>query len=279
MAPEPAPNEREQRRKAEEQEAEERSAPTPTVVYDAILSEGEDELGRPPGPLAWSGVAAGLSMGFSMITEGLLRRYLPEAEWASLVSKLGYSMGFLVVVLGRQQLVTENTLTVVLPVLSRRSEANIRRLLRLWGVVLLANLVGALAVAWACSKTAVFDAPAKEAFRQVALEGVGAPFGTVLLRGVFAGWMIALMVWLMPGAETARVWVIIFVTYVIALGKFAHVVAGSVDRLYLVWGGDISIGDYLGGFLAPSLIGNVIGGVSLVAALAHVSAAREVNEA
>jgi formate-nitrite transporter family protein len=279
MAPGPLLNEQEERRKAEEQEAEERSAPTPTVVYDAILSEGEDELRRPPGPLAWSGVAAGLSMGFSMITEGLLRRYLPGAEWASLVSKLGYSMGFLVVVLGRQQLFTENTLTVVLPVLSRRSEGNIGRLLRLWGVVLLANLLGALAVAWACSKTAVFDEPAKEAFRQVAMETVGAPFGTVLLRGVFAGWMIALMVWLMPGAETARVWVIIFVTYVIALGKFAHVIAGSVDRLYLVWGGDISIGAYLGGFLAPSLIGNIIGGVSLVAALAHVSAAREANQA
>jgi formate-nitrite transporter family protein len=278
MAPGPLLNEQEERRKAEEKEAEERSAPTPTVVYDAILSEGEDELRRPPGPLAWSGVAAGLSMGFSMITEGLLRRYLPEAEWATLVSKLGYSMGFLVVVLGRQQLFTENTLTVVLPVLSHRSDGSVGRLLRLWGIVLLANLVGALVVAWACSKTAVFDEPAKEAFRQVAMESVGAPFGTVLLRGVFAGWMIALMVWLMPGAETARVWVIIFVTYVIALGKFAHVIAGSVDRLYLVWGGDVSMGSYLGGFLAPSLIGNIIGGVSLVAALAHVSAAREANE-
>jgi formate/nitrite transporter FocA (FNT family) len=277
MAAEPSPNEQEDRRKAEQEEAEQRSAPTPTVVYEAIMSEGEDELARPPGPLAWSGVAAGLSMGFSMITEGLLRRYLPEAEWTSLVAKLGYSMGFLVVVLGREQLFTENTLTVVLPLLSRRGEHTLGRVLRLWGIVLLANLVGALAVAWAASKTAVFDEPAKQAFRQIAMEGVGAPFGTVLLRGVFAGWMIALMVWLMPGADTARVWVIIFVTYVIALGNFAHVIAGSVDRLYLVWGGQISLGAYLAGFLVPALLGNIVGGVSLVAALNHVSAAREAN--
>jgi formate/nitrite transporter FocA (FNT family) len=278
MAPEPPRDEQEERRKAEEQEAEERSAPTPSVVYDAILSEGEDELGRRPGPLAWSGVAAGLSMGFSLITEGLLRRYLPGTEWAPLVAKLGYSMGFLVVVLGRQQLFTENTLTVVLPFLSHRSDASLARVLRLWGIVLFANLVGALAIAWVTARTGVFDAQAKEAFRHVAMQGVGAPFGTVLLRGIFAGWMIALMVWLMPGAETARVWVIIFVTYVIALGNFAHVIAGSVDKLYLVWAGSISVGEYLGGFLVPSLIGNIIGGVSLVAALQHVSAAREVNQ-
>src|SRR3954465_770282 len=277
MAPEPPPNEQEDRRKSEEQEAAGRRAPTPTVVYDAVLSEGEDELRRPPGPLAWSGVAAGLSMGFSMITEGLLRRYLPEAEVASLVSKLGYSMGFLVVVLGRQQLFTENTLTVVLPVLHDHTRGYLRKMTRLWAIVLLSNLAGALVIGWTLGHTAVFDRDLQDVFRQVAQEGMGAPFGTVLLRGVFAGWTIALMVWLMPAAETARIWVVILLTYVIALGGFAHVVAGSVDKLFLVTTGHMSVGDYLGGFLAPSLFGNVIGGVSLVAALNHVAAAPTVQ--
>ena len=96
-----------------------------------------------------------------------------------------------------------------------------------------------------------------------------------MIRGVFAGWLIALMVWLMPGADPARVAVIVIVTYVIALGDFAHVVAGSVDKLFLVTTGQLSLGAYLGGFLAPSLVGNIVGGVSLVAALNHGAAGRE----
>jgi formate/nitrite transporter FocA (FNT family) len=258
---------------AEQEEAEQRSAPTPSVVWQAVYAEGRDELQRGPKQLAWSALAAGLSMGFSLIGEGLLRRYLPAAEWRPLVSKLGYAMGFLVVVLGRQQLFTENTLTVMLPLLHHKTWREVAKVLRLWAVVFAGNLVGALAVGWVLGHTAVFDERVQQTFAAVAMEGSGAAFGTVLLRGVFAGWLIALMVWLMPGAETARIWIIILVTYLIALGGFAHVIAGSVDKLFLVTTGQMSLGTYLGGFLAPSFVGNVIGGVSLVAALNHVAAA------
>jgi formate-nitrite transporter family protein len=263
----------EERRKKQEEEAEERSAPNPSVVWDAVHQEGCDELQRRPIALMWSGLAAGLSMGFSLISEGLLRAHLPDTGWRPLVSKLGYSVGFLVVVLGRQQLFTENTLTVVLPVLHDHTNGNVSRMVRLWAIVLAANLVGALAIAWTLGHTGVFDAPLRDTFRRIAQEGTAAPFGTVLLRGVFAGWTIALMVWLMPAAETARIWVIILLTYVIALGGFAHVVAGSVDKLFLVTTGQMSLGQFLGGFLAPCLLGNILGGVSLVAALNHVAAA------
>src|SRR4051812_32659775 len=92
---------------AAEEEAHERSSPGGEVVYKAILKEGEDELERPSGALFWSGLAAGLSMGFSLIGEALLRAYLPEAHWRPLVAKFGYSLGFLIVILGRQQLFTE----------------------------------------------------------------------------------------------------------------------------------------------------------------------------
>ena len=261
------------RQRAEQEEAEERSAPTPSVVWQAIYAEGRDELARRPRQLAWSAVAAGLSMGFSLITEGLLRRYVPESGWQPLVTKLGYSMGFLIVVLGRQQLFTENTLTVVLPLLHRKNARALSAVLRLWAVVLAGNLVGAIAIAWVLGRTGVFDETTKTALTHVAMEGSGASFGIVVLRGIFAGWLIALMVWLMPGAETARIWIIILLTYVIALGGFAHVIAGSVDKLFLVWTGQLSVGGYLGGFLAPTWLGNMIGGVSLVAALNHVAAA------
>jgi formate/nitrite transporter FocA (FNT family) len=257
------------------EEAEERSAPAPNVVYEAVLLEGRDELRRSTGALLFSGLAAGLSMGFSLATEGLLRAGLPDTQWRTLVARLGYSMGFLIVVLGRQQLFTENTLTVMLPLLRRKDAKTLANVGRLWGTVLLANLAGALLIAWAMARTSVFDPNAKQAFEAVAWHGAGDPFGTVVLRGIFAGWLIALMVWMMPAAETARVAVVILVTYVIGLGGFAHVIAGSVDKLYLVWVGRISLGAYLGGFLAPSLVGNIIGGVSLVAALNHGAAGRE----
>src|SRR5512132_1656804 len=63
------------------EEAEERSAPAPSVVYEAIYAEGRDELRRGTGALFFSGLAAGLSMGFSLVSEGLLRAYLPDAPW------------------------------------------------------------------------------------------------------------------------------------------------------------------------------------------------------
>src|SRR3954447_5255300 len=133
---------------SEQDEAESRSSPSGKIVYKAILSEGEEELDRPSSALFWSGLAAGLAMGFSMIAEALLMIHLPDAEWRPLVAKFGYSAGFLIVVLGRQQLFTENTLTPVLPFLQRRVNATAANVLRLWVIVLFANLLGALAVAY-----------------------------------------------------------------------------------------------------------------------------------
>jgi len=90
-------------------------------------------------------------------------------------------------------------------------------------------------------------------------EALRGGFGLVILRGIFAGWLIALMVWLLPGADTSRLQIIIILTYFIALGGFAHVIAGSTDVLYGVDVGSIAWSTYLGGFLAPTLIGNILG--------------------
>src|SRR5277367_621318 len=107
------------RTRAEEKKVEERLAISPSVVYETIRREGEEELHRTPAALAWSGLAAGLSMGFSLVAEALLAAYLPHATWTPLISKFGYCVGFLIVILGRQQLFTETTLTVILPLLSK----------------------------------------------------------------------------------------------------------------------------------------------------------------
>ena len=256
----------------EEQPAgvEERTAPGGKIVYHAIAKEGADELERSNSALAWSGLAAGLSMGFSLVTEALINHLLPpDADWRPLISKLGYGVGFLIVVLGRQQLFTENTLTVILPLLRRWDRRTFLNVLRLWGLVLGTNLLGALIFALVVGHTSVFDFDLKSEFAALGQADLEPTFGTVLLRGIFAGWLIALMVWLLPYAETARIWVILLITYVVGLGHFSHVIAGSVATLYLVVTGGCGVFDYLGGFLLPTLIGNIVGGVSLVAALAH----------
>src|SRR5689334_19491281 len=185
----------------EHQDAEQRSSPSGAVVYHAICKEGEDELHRSTSALAWSGLAAGLSMGFSMVAQGLLRAHLPDTLWRPLVASLGYSVGFLIVILGRQQLFTENTLTVILPLLQKRDGRTMRNVARLWTTVLLANLVGALAFAFVVARTNAFEPAVEDAFVRIAEEGLRAGFATTLLRGIFAGWLIALMVWLLPFAE------------------------------------------------------------------------------
>lgn len=253
--------------RTEHEQIERRTAPRAVVVYETIRREGEEELRRPVVALAWSGLAAGLSMGFSMVADGLLRSYLPDAPWSHLVSSLGYSVGFLIVILGRQQLFTENTLTPILPLLARPSIGRLAQVARLWAVVLAANLLGAFIFALVVATTPVFAPDVLAKFDDLARDLVSHGFGTTVLRGVFAGWLIALMIWLLPFAETARVLVIVIITYVVGLGRLVHAIVGSVEVLYGVFTGAVSPGAYLGSFLLPGLLGNIIGGVALVALL------------
>jgi formate/nitrite transporter FocA (FNT family) len=262
----------------EEREAVEvQSRPSAALIHETIRAEGESELERTVWALLLSGLAAGLSMGFSLITEGLLHAHLPSAPWRDLVTELGYTVGFLIVVLGRQQLFTENTLTPILPLLYHRDLPTLLRVLRLWVVVLLANVAATWLVAAAIAHTNVFDSDAQAAFTEISRHSLGAPFRDTVLKAVFAGWLIALMVWLLPAAETARPFIIIIVTYVVGLGGFAHIIAGSVDVLYLVETGQATWADFLTRFFTPTLIGNVLGGVALVSVLNYGQVAPEIE--
>lgn len=231
-------SEGESKKESHEEEVEHRRSPSGSIVYKAICKEGLDELKRPSSALWWSGVAAGLSMGFSLVAEGLLKAHLPESSWTPLVSKLGYSMGFLIVILGRQQLFTENTLTVILPWLTDRSWDKFWNIARLWVVVLIANIVGTAIFAAVVSHSSAFDSETRAAFAALGHHAMLHSFGTVLLRGIFGGWLIALMVWLLPFAESFRVLVIILLTYLVGLGDFSHVIAGAVETLYIVMIGE-----------------------------------------
>lgn len=255
--------------RAEQKQVEERLAIGANVVYETIRREGEEELRRTVSALAWSAFAAGLSMGFSFIAEGLLMAHLPDQPWRPLIASTGYCVGFLIVILGRQQLFTENTLTVVLPLLLRKDLPTLLRMLRLWAVVLGGNLVGTFLFALCIGKIGIFDAHIQESLTLIGAAHMGANFWIVLVRAIFAGWLIALMVWLLPGAESARVSIVIIVTYLIGIGKFNHIVAGSTTMFFLIITKSISWGSYLMQFFIPTLLGNIMGGLSLVTALGH----------
>ncbi|MBW8771504.1 MAG: formate/nitrite transporter family protein [Gemmatimonadetes bacterium] len=256
----------------EEQHVREAQSLDAKSTYEVIRREGQKELERSTDALFWSGLAAGLSMGFSFLTEGILRAKLPDAPWRELVAKLGYCVGFLVVILGSQQLFTENTLTPMVPLLSRKSDTKVGDVLRLWAAVFVANMIGTLLFGLAMAKLAVVEPDIKRALSDIAGEAMRHDWWTTFLHAIYAGWIIALLVWVLPGAEHNKVAVIVVMTWLIAVGGFAHVVAGSSEVFYAAWRGEASWADALAGFVLPSLIGNMVGGITLVAALNHAQA-------
>jgi formate-nitrite transporter family protein len=203
------------------------------------------------------------------VAEGLLHTYLPAAPWRPLITHLGYPLGFLIVVIGRQQLFTENTLTAIIPLLSERNMKTLGAVLRLWAVVLMANLVGTHIFAWAAADTTFLHPEVQHSLSELATESGNVTFWSALWRGIFAGWLIAMMVWMNAASEAGRMGIIVALTYTVGLAGLTHVIAGSVEILYLVMTGARSWSSYVGGYLVPTLTGNILGGVAMVSAVNH----------
>lgn len=261
-----------------DEEVEEAHRPDALLLHEIIRAEGEEELRRTAVALTLSAFAAGLTMGFSLIVPGVLKSHLPDAPWAELVTSVGYSIGFLIVVLGRQQLFTENTVTPILPLLQERSLRNLWRVMRLWGIVLAGNVVATVVIAYALAATDAFPREVQAAFAEISHHTVESPFLTTMVKAVFAGWLIALMVWILPATGSAAPFIIILMTSLVSMCGLAHIVAGSVDAFYLVLTGAIGMGDYLWRFFVPTLVGNVLGGVTLVSVLNYGQVAPEVED-
>lgn len=271
----PRGSEEEKKKREEEYEHQEilhKSAASAHIVYRAILREAEEELERPSIALAWSGLAAGMSMGFSLVLDGLIQSRLPDAAWRELVGKFGYTIGFVILILGRQQLFTENTLTPVLSLLKRRDRKTFLNTSRLWGILLISNLVGAALFAYVVQRSSVFSDSERAAFLRISSEAMEPYRWTLFLKGIFAGWLIAIMVWMLPEAETGRIWILILIPYVVGLGGLSHIVIGSIYCIYSVAAHLHTWGEYLGHFAWPVLLGNCLGGVTLVAVVNYAQA-------
>jgi formate/nitrite transporter FocA (FNT family) len=257
-------------------DVEELATPRTPVIYEVVRRLGEEEMKRPLTSLWWSGVAAGLSISFSLLAQSILKTHLPEAAWQPLVVSFGYCIGFVMAVLSRQQLFTESTITAVLPVAADFTGGNIGRMSRLWAIVLAANLTGTLFAALFCSFTPVLPGDLYEGMIAVSRDLLAFGWWEMLFRAVAAGFLMAAMVWLMPGAERTQFHIITLMTWLIAAGGFTHIVAGSMEAYLLVLARDWAWWQMLLDFMVPVLIGNMIGGTALFALIAYAQVMDEI---
>ena len=255
---------------------EEMSTPRTPVIYEVVRRQGDEEMARPAVSLWWSGLAGGLSMSFSLLAEAMLHSRLPDAPWRPLVADFGYCVGFLMTVLARQQLFTESTITVVLPVLADLRWRNLARLARLWAIVLAANLVGTLVAALFCRYSPVLSAELLRSMHDFSRQLLELGWWDMFFRAIGAGFLIAAMVWMIPSSEQAQFYVITLMTYLIAIGGFTHIVAGSMEAYLLVLSGDWEWWRMIIGFLAPVLFGNIVGGTALFAVISYAQVMKEI---
>ena len=261
----------------EKVEVERKRPPRAAVLHEIIRSDGEQELKRSVSALGWSSLAAGLSMGFSLLARGVLRRYVGDMPGGFLIESLGYPLGFLLVILSRQQLFTENIMTAVLPVMTEPTLKNFRCFLRLWSVVLVGNLIGVSLFAFGLLHLHQFDAVTQKAFVDVSEAlMINTPW-QMFTKGILAGWLISMMVWMLAAAEHSRFMVILMATYVIAIGGFTHIIVGSVEAMYLVFAGRLDFFDCVAHFALPTLAGNIVGGSLIFALISHAQVRSDVE--
>jgi formate/nitrite transporter FocA (FNT family) len=261
---------------AERATVKEGAAPRSPVIYEVVRHQGEEELQRPAGSLFWSGIAGGITIMASVIAQGALRQKLPATlPWRDAAAEIGYSLGFLMVILGRLQLFTEQTIVTVLPFMAAPGWRKLGETARLWAIVFLANMVGACAAAAMNVKLHLMAPDLLGAMLEVSARLSHKQPLEILLQGVPAGFLIASVAWIRAGVNGGEFWVIVALTYAIALGDFTHVVAGGAETFLLLFAGQIGLGTAFGGIILPALIGNVVGGTGLFALLAHAQVRQE----
>jgi len=262
--------ESEENKRGEEIEVDEEELPSRAMaIHEHIRQDGEKEMERDAMALLWSAIAAGLSMGASLLVKGIFHVKLDGIPGSYVLESFGYTFGFIIVIMARQQLFTENTVTAVLPVMQNPTWKNGGLLLRLWSLVLLGNLIGTAIAAWAFEYMPIFDEATRDAFVEIGMEVMKNTPAEMFANAIISGWLVATMVWMFPAAGSAKIVVIILMTWVIALADTTHIVVGAVEIFYLVFNGTIPWTDFLWPFAIPTLAGNICGGTFIFALLSH----------
>jgi formate/nitrite transporter FocA (FNT family) len=240
------------------------SASDSAEILRDVIADGQSELERATPGLAFSGFVAGLNVSFGAIAMGI---FAALTGGMGLVPILFSPLGFLIVILGKAELFTAHTVSGVAATLKEFSY--IRNLVRLWVVIFVFNLLGAIFFAALVVYGKVLPPSALGFLLKEPDKLLEFGFWSMVLKGVLGGWLVALMPWL--AASTKDTITEFFSIYALALlipaAGLPHCIVGSSEFLMSIFSGDISPLQYLGSFLIPTTIGNVVGGIGLVTLL------------
>ena len=238
----------------------------PQEIFVEVANNARDELERSSSALAFAGLAGGLGMGLTGLSVASVEALLGPGGTHQFIALLFYPIGFISVVIGRAQLFTENTLYPVALVLDERR--HLLNTLRLWAVVFVTNVLGALLFALIAVKTDALPPAIRDALAtlgQTALQGTNAH---IFWSGVVGGWIIALMAWIVSASHwtSGQVAIIWLLTAIVGFGHFSHCIASSGEILSAVVAGHSTYPHYLL-WLALATSGNIVGGVVFVTLL------------
>ena len=250
----------------------------PQLIFKIIRNEGEEELNRKFIALAFSALAAGIFVSFSFYFRAVFHFHMAGSQFEPLVSSLGYTVGFLIVILGRMQLFTENPITTIIPLLSNFTAKEFFKVVRLWSIVFFFNIIGTTLAALFFSCDMAVSSEFFGALHEIADNVIKLSPVENILRGIPAGIIIAVLVWTAPQTKNFRFMTILFFVYFIALGDFAHVVVGSCEMAFEVISGDANFFEYFFKFLIPTGLGNILGGTGIFTLLIYNQVRHELKK-
>src|ERR1051326_1609678 len=233
---------------------------------EQVITSARDELSRPTLGLIFSGLAGGLSMGLTGLGGALALSYLGDGPVQQFVAFCFYPIGFIVVIIGRAQLFTENTLFPVVLVLDERK--HVLNTLRLWIAVFISNVAGAVFFGWLVMKTGALSANFSDALAGLGMEAANGHFTLIFAKGIIGGWLIALVAWRVSSShwtigQIAVTWML---TFIVGAGHFSHCIASSAEIVAAIMSGHLHFSNYFQ-WLVPATLGNILGGVSIVSLL------------
>tara|TARA_R100000935_G_scaffold50690_1_gene76737 strand:+ start:941 stop:1801 length:861 start_codon:yes stop_codon:yes gene_type:complete len=223
--------------------------------------------------IALGSFTAGLEIGFSFLLMCTVFTFFNGKLAEDTIFKLMtfvYPAGFILIILGKSLLFTEQTSVLSLPVLNKTE--SISNLLKLWGIVIFGNLLGG----WVMAALLIWIGPALGIFDLHAVEKIASHVTSfspevILVSAILAGWLMGLLSWLLSSAKdtVSRILLIIIITGIMAFTSLHHSIVGNVEVFAgLLSSSKITISDYLV-FQSVALLGNAIGGVVFVALLKY----------
>jgi len=241
----------------------------PDDVLEMAIFEGLEQLKRRPYSLWLSAIAAGMILAFTAMAVAVLSTVTQSVD-ALLLQRLGialvYPLGFVICLMSGTELFTEHTATAVYPVLDGR--ASPVRLVRLWGIVISGNLIGAFAGALLLT-LADEVIQARQGYIAIGEHLTSYANVPLFLSSILAGWLMALGAWLIVATppSTSQIVSIYIVTFLIGLGGLHHSIAGSVEMFSALMLGDHFTIYQTARFISVALVGNLVGGSVFVALL------------